>query len=54
LVFGLDDLVPEEDIVEHDSIDIGHGVEATDHQAWKNMRMDWEHAMWEDIGHATM
>jgi hypothetical protein len=50
----LEDLVPEEDTVEPASIDVGHGVEKTDHQAWKNKRMEWAHPMWEDIGHATI
>jgi hypothetical protein len=54
LGFSLDELVLDEEDVQPDDIDVGHGVESTNNAAWKNNMMEWEEAMWEDRSHVAI
>jgi hypothetical protein len=36
-----------------DEVEISHGVEQGDNEAWKNKGMDWTNAMWQDKGNTT-
>ena len=49
-MFGLDELVPEVEIITADDDDSGHGVKNSDNESWKNKWMEWAHAMWDDRG----
>ena len=51
LQWGVDEFVPEEeDVTPDEVISSGHGVEAFDNEAWKNKRLDWALAMWDNRG----
>ena len=40
----------EEDVTPDEVISSGHGVEAFDNEAWKNKRLEWAQAMWDNKG----
>ncbi|XBI08521.1 hypothetical protein VPH35_136243 [Triticum aestivum] len=49
LQWGVDEFVlEEEDVTPDEVISSGHGVEAFDNEAWKNKRMEWAQAMWDN------
>ncbi|XP_020188594.1 uncharacterized protein [Aegilops tauschii subsp. strangulata] len=51
LQWGVDELVSEEeDVTEDDVVSSGHGVKAFDNEAWKNKRMGWAQAIWDNRG----
>ena len=40
----------EEDVTPEEVISSDHGVEAFDNEAWKNKRLEWTQAMWDNRG----
>ena len=51
LQWGCDELVSEEeDVTPDDVISSDHGLEAFDNKAWKNKRLEWAQAMWDNRG----
>ncbi|XP_071679463.1 uncharacterized protein [Lolium perenne] len=52
LVWGEDDFF--QDVVTFDEVEIVHGVEAGNNEAWKEKRLKWANAMWEAIDHTTI
>uniref|UniRef100_A0A8I6YNS4 DDE Tnp4 domain-containing protein n=1 Tax=Hordeum vulgare subsp. vulgare TaxID=112509 RepID=A0A8I6YNS4_HORVV len=51
LQWVVDEFVPEEeDVTPNDVISSDHGVEAFDKEAWKNKRLEWAQAMWDNRG----
>uniref|UniRef100_A0A8I6YAN4 DDE Tnp4 domain-containing protein n=1 Tax=Hordeum vulgare subsp. vulgare TaxID=112509 RepID=A0A8I6YAN4_HORVV len=48
---GVDEFLPEEEDVTRDEvINYGHGVEAFNNKVWKNKRLEWAQAMWDNRG----
>ncbi|XP_073354934.1 uncharacterized protein [Aegilops tauschii subsp. strangulata] len=49
LQWGVDEFVSEEeDVTPDEVISSCHSVEAFDNEAWKNKRLEWAHAMWDN------
>jgi hypothetical protein len=46
LGWGVDSFFPDEDEVQPDEVDVGHGVATTDNTACKNKRWEWADPMW--------
>ncbi|KAK1644650.1 hypothetical protein QYE76_062455 [Lolium multiflorum] len=43
-----------EEVASFDEVEIGHGVEAGDNDAWKVKRQEWADVMWEARGNTTI
>ena len=51
LRWGVDEFVSEEeDVTPDEMISSGHGVDAFDNKAWKNRRLEWAQAIWDNKG----